>query len=201
MQVSVAITTIASGIETTRRVVREAEFPLTFDLTLPAAKAGSLTTRTDDNTGVATLSAGHGLVTSDVVDVYWSGGYRRGMTATVATNAVTIDGGAGDNLPLANTAVTLSKQVTLPTPAFDGDSCPLWFLNCNTRVSLDLLDDSDVSVQVLEIPAGEAILWIDGQGTTSPIAGNEIGSIVVSNADSSSTTSVLRGTFLYDTTT
>lgn len=200
MLVTIAITTTASGVEQTRRITREAEFPLTFDLSLPAAKAGSLTTRTDDNTGVATLSTGHGIVSSDVVDVYWSGGYRRGMTATVSGNLVTVDGGAGSILPVQTTAVTVSKQVVLPTPTFDGDLTPLWFLNCNTRCALALRDDSAADIDDFEIPAGEAIFWINNMGTTSPIAGNMVGSIVVSNADSSNTASVLRGSFLYDPT-
>ena len=69
---------------------------------LPAAKAGTLSARTDDNTGVVTLAAGHGLEVGDVVDVYWSGSgnYRYGMDVTVVDgNDVTVDGGAGaDNL-------------------------------------------------------------------------------------------------------
>lgn len=71
------------------------------------ALSAQLTTRTDDNTGVATALTGHGIENSDVVDVYWLGGCRLGMAATVATNAVTLDGGSGDALPIQDTAVIL----------------------------------------------------------------------------------------------
>ena len=86
-----------------------------------AAKTGSLSTRTDDNTGVATLSTGHGILTNDVVDVYWDGGVRFGMLATVSGNAVSLDGGAGDNLPAQDTAVTVVKQTPIEVN-FDGDT-------------------------------------------------------------------------------
>jgi len=69
--------------------------------------SAQITTRTDDNTGVATALTGHGIDSTDVVDVYWLGGFRLGMVATVDTNAVTIEGGSGDPLPLDNTAVIL----------------------------------------------------------------------------------------------
>src|SRR5689334_13440236 len=76
--------------------------------TVPAAvQGGTLTGRTDNDTGIVTMPAGHGFVTSDKVDIYWNVagvlGSRSGMTATVAGNAVTVDGGQGDNLPVLNT--------------------------------------------------------------------------------------------------
>lgn len=79
--------------------------------TMGAAKSGTLTTRTDDNTGTLTMSSGHGITTGAVLDVYWTESgvskSRAGMTVgTVATNSVPIDGGTGDNLPAAQTAVT-----------------------------------------------------------------------------------------------
>lgn len=74
--------------------------------TVPAAKSGSLTTRTDNDTGVVAFATGHGFLTGDLIDLFWSGGQRRAMTATVAGDNVTLDGGSGDDLPAAATAVT-----------------------------------------------------------------------------------------------
>lgn len=84
-----------------------------FVLTAPAALAGTLTTRTDNDTGVVTLGSGHGLTTSDLVDVYWAnGGKRRGLTITATdSTTITVDAGVGDNLPTADTAVTAGKVV------------------------------------------------------------------------------------------
>ena len=99
-----------------------------YEIDLPAlvaAQVGSLTTRTDDNTGVGTLSTGHGLVTNDVVDVYWSGGVRYGMVATRSVNAITVDGGAGDVLPAQDTAIAIVKQTAINPLNLDGDNAEI----------------------------------------------------------------------------
>lgn len=92
---------------------------------LVAAQTGTLTTRTDDDTGVATLSTGHGITTGMVVDVYWSGGVRYGMDATVSVNAVTVDGGAGDVLPSQDDPVTVVEQVEINPLNLDGDNAKI----------------------------------------------------------------------------
>lgn len=77
------------------------------DMTIAAAKTGTLSTRTDDNTGTLTMEASHGITTGARLDLYWSGGSRRGITVgTVSGTSVPIDLGAGDNLPAQATAVT-----------------------------------------------------------------------------------------------
>jgi len=43
---------------------------IAIDPALAAAKAGTLTTRTDADTGEVTCEAGHGFAQFDVVDVY-----------------------------------------------------------------------------------------------------------------------------------
>lgn len=82
--------------------------------TLPAAVAGVLSTRTDANTGIVTVTA-HSLLTSDTAVVSWLAGgvrtYRYNVDITAVTSTtVSIDLGAGSDLPTATTAVTISKQ-------------------------------------------------------------------------------------------
>lgn len=97
------------------------EVPIAGEWTVPKGYAGTLDTRTDDDTGVVGLSAGHGIVNGTTVDVYWTGGARYGMSATVAANNVTIDGGAGDVLPSSTTAMIVSTQLSIDIN-FDGDN-------------------------------------------------------------------------------
>lgn len=175
--------------------------PVTFDhpnpyiITVPAGKAGSLTTRTDDNTGVATLSTGHGLATSDVVDVYWSGGVRYGMTATVATNAVTVDGGAGDVLPAQDTAVVLCEQVAV-TCNIDGDNIELIgvLLKCDgdsaAKGHVDFLDSGNAQIHETDLvrydQAGGFNHVADiANGDTNNYTGNPITQAKCSNGSSS----------------
>jgi hypothetical protein len=97
--------------------VRTADGTVDVSPTLQPGKAGTLSTRTDDDTGVITATA-HGLSVSDVVDVYWSGGRRYGMivSSVADANNVTVgtaggDVGAGDAFPIATTAVVITERV------------------------------------------------------------------------------------------
>ncbi len=80
---------------------------------VPIAYAGTLTGRTDNDTGIVTTTNAPAIVTSDKVDVYWSGGQRRNMTATVSGNAVTVDLGGGTNLPVLTTACVVVKATVV----------------------------------------------------------------------------------------
>ena len=110
------------GVNIARGVPRTGDHPNPYEVTLPAGKAGTLSTRTDNDTGVATVASGHGITTSDKVDVYWSGGMRYGMSVTATTSTtISVDAGAGDNFPVAATAIVVTKQVSVNT-AIDGDN-------------------------------------------------------------------------------
>lgn len=92
-------------------------------ITLALAKAGTLTTRTDNDTGTITSTA-HGYAVNDIVDVYWSGAgnVRYGMTVTSVPTADTFvaDGGAGENLPAQASALTVAEQQII-TAVITGD--------------------------------------------------------------------------------
>ncbi len=187
-----------AGLTITGSVPRSADGGLTREIPLPAGTAGTLTTRTDDDTGVATLEAGHGLSTSDVVDVYWSGGMRYGMTATVAGNAITVDLGAGDNLPAEDTAMVVTLQVQI-TADIDGDEVQLIVAGCDQRCHLDFQDSGTASLAAVDIAAGEMWDWAADQAIANPLTGNATADIYASNG-SSSTMATLKVAALFDTT-
>jgi hypothetical protein len=149
-----------------------------------SAQTGSLTTRTDDNTGVATLSTGHGLLTNDVVDVYWSGGIRFGMVATVSGNAVSLEGGAGDNQPAQDTPCTVVKQTAIEVN-FDGDTLEIigiFYRNTadtGAKAHLDLQDAGDASIEEVDLVhekanGGCSKIWNIEGGDTNVFSGNRI---------------------------
>lgn len=163
------------------------ESSLAFTKTVPAilaAQTGTLTTRTDDDTGVATLSTGHGIETGDVVDVYFAAGVRYGMDATVATNAVTVDGGAGDALPTQDDAVTVVLQLDWEIN-FDGDDAQIIGVlyrnssDTGAKGSLDLQDTDSASIEALDLVHETANGGLDNitnisAGDTNVYAGNRI---------------------------
>jgi putative lipase involved disintegration of autophagic bodies len=163
---------------------------------LAAAKAGSLTTRTSNTVGEITALAGHGIVTGDVIDVYWTGGSRRGVTVgTVATNALPITGGSGDNLPVASTSVTFSKRET-DDFGFDGDDVAGIVVYCQkgSTVVFALSGGTEAFARVLG--DGGVYTWYPGNGTANPLAGAAVANLLLSQASTLAAQTVYVGVLL-----
>lgn len=147
---------------------------------LVKAQSGTLGTRTDNDTGVVTCGAGHGIETGDKVMVFWTDtGVRKSRTdmdATVDGTAVTIDGGDGDNLPDQDSTVLVSVQTDLAA-AFDGDNMEAIAATCSRDATVVFYDSGDAVLLKQELYAGNAWVWQDGQGTTTPITGNAVAKI------------------------
>lgn len=181
---TVQIVAQIGDVSITQTISRDYEGSRTDQGTLPAGNAGSLTTRTDANTGVATLSEGHGIETADQVDVFWSGGSRYGMEATVSVNDVTIDGGGGDDLPAEATALVVTKRVPIDV-AFDGDDLKLLVMGCaEARIRVTFEDSGGSALMSRDLPAGEPWFWAADMGVTNPLAGGAVASIQAANGNS-----------------
>lgn len=147
---------------------------------LPACKTGTLTTRTSNSVGEITGQAGHGIATGNIIDVYWSGGSRRGVTVgTVATNAIPITGGTGDNLPIATTTLTITKRET-DLFGFSGDDVVGIFIYAQQKsiITFNLSGGTEAFTRVL--PAGAVYTWVLANGDTNPLAGAAIDNLVLS---------------------
>lgn len=164
-----------------------------FEETLAAAKGGTLTVRTDDDTGTLTMDSGHGILTGNRLDVYWTNtdgtvGARRGMTVgTVATNSVPIDGGLGDNLPLAATSMRamVPKEVAFPLTGNDVKSVMVNGQRAGS--SFVFTTSGNVAVYGNTIrTAGGSSIWYDGSGVTNPMAGQTVTKVFVSHGDTAS---------------
>jgi hypothetical protein len=150
---------------------------------LVAAQTGTLTTRTNNTDGVCTLDTGHGIVTGKV-DVYWATGVRYGVDAVRDVNAITISGGAGDNLPTEDDPVT----VVIPTVIevnFDGDTLEIigiFYRNTSdtgAKAHLSLIDAGDAIIKELDLVhetanGGLNNDWNIEGGDTNVFTGNRI---------------------------
>lgn len=199
---SLKVTGTIGGIAFNGALTREASSLLTFNETIPAAKSGTLTTRTDNSNGVITMSSGHGIVTGNVINIYWTGGSRKGITASVSTNALTVTGGSGDNLPTANTAIRVAKVITLDVD-FTIDILQMTVLQSNKDdVELKFYDiDSPSNLHTtIGLAASEAYTWAAGTNApTNPFETVDdfpIGSVTVANPNTVDAN--LRMAFLLD---
>jgi hypothetical protein len=162
------------------------------DNPLPAAKVGQLTTRTDNTTGTLTMAAGHGIVTANRLDVYWTNvdgtkGRRYGVVVgTVATNSVPISGGSGDNLPPNLTAVTAQVPVAVTEFTLTGNSALAIIVAASNGGVLVFREASADALAVSLIAGQPGVYTWDGTGT-NPVATKAIVSVLMSQPDANDT--------------
>jgi len=166
-----------AGINISSTITRTKEGQQSVEPSLPAGKTGTLSTRTDDNTGVVTAESGHGITISDTVDVYWTGGVRYGMSVTnVATDDVTVDLGDGDVLPDQDTAVIITPRVEVDID-FTGDNVEMFAALCDKRAYIEFTTEGDANITESELLAGEAWSWHNNSGVTNPFASAVVGKV------------------------
>lgn len=152
-----------------------------------AAKSGTLTTRTDNNTGTLTMSTGHGITTGARLDLYWSGGQRRGMTVgTVATNSVPIDLGAGDNLPIATTAI-IAAVPREEVFGLDGDTAVVIGAYAGARGQVVFAESDNTESYAAIFDAAGGWWWDENGDSTNPLASADVAKVFLSHADTTST--------------
>ena len=158
---------------------------------IPAGNPGTLGTRTDDNTGIATLSAGHGIESADKVDVYWSAGCRYGMTATVDGVSVSVDGGAGANLPLAETVIVVSKQIEFACEV-SGAAVAFVYAYADQKCHFGFLAAQDASVSQWTLRHNGVLPWDEDWEYANPLGSSVVEKLVVSNGSTTAGTFYLQ---------
>lgn len=172
------------------------DLALPLEVSVPAAKAvTSLSTRTDSDTGVLTVAAGHGVTTSDLVDFYWTGGMRRGMTVTATTSTtISIDGGTGDNLPVATTpgvvCIVVSKDFVFE---YANVSVLAAASDSTAQAAVSFVTSAPAENLGWHMPtAGQARHWISGNGESNPLSANIV-TCRMSHADTTAARNVRVG--------
>jgi len=179
----------AGGVSINKAVQISGDGAIGYEISLPVAYVGQLTTRTDDETGTLTMSGGHGITTGAIIDIYWATGARYGvLVGTVSVNSVPIgadNAGTGDVLPTNLTAITAAVQVPANV-AIDGDNLKVLVLCLDTseaagKGQVDFLSDAPASIEQFDLTANRPRAFDIEGGATNPFAGDPIVSLVASN--------------------
>jgi hypothetical protein len=161
------------------------------DENLPAALACTLSTRTDADTGVLTFTTDPGLTVGQRVDVYWAGGCRRGMKVSSISGSgpylVTIgtgsgDVGAGDNLPVVTTVMSVGKPVSVEF-LFTGNNAVALVASAAAAAVIVLTDASDVELTKFVFLAAGADQWNNTMSSPNPVAGDAVAKVYLSHGD------------------
>lgn len=199
---SIAIAGAGSSIS--KALVRTTDGVDAREIALPPGLAGTLSTRTDNDTGVLTVATGHGVTTSNTVDVFWAGGRRYGVTVTATTaTTISIDVGSGDNLPVVTTAIVVAPQVQI-NATIDGDAASIIGLSLeyanpsSTAVGhADFQDVSNATVTQQNLVANSPKSWDIAGGDTNAFTGNVIQRVMAANGsatDGIATLKIIWGT-------
>ena len=150
---------------------------------LPAAVAGTLTTRTSATAGIITVVDGTAYTIGDTVGVWWAAGVAvtGDVTAQNATT-VTIDSFTGDALPVQDTAIVLA---TLPETAIvndktvEGNSVVAMSVKAAAGgpLSVRFVDAAAAAIQTVSLPASGCWVGRDDNGTLSAFAGDVISEV------------------------
>lgn len=170
------------GTRTLQKTITETfDHPNTYEeIPLAAGKAASDWVKTDANTAACNLASGHGY-TSGKADVYWTAGMRYDVDMTVSDNALTLDGGVGDDFPeSASTDVIVCKVQQINT-AIDGDSAKLFVINSTQRGSVYFEDAVGDSILQIDLVADNPYIWNSTSGQTNPLTGDPITVCYASN--------------------
>ena len=133
------------GITIQRAVTRTVDHPNPYQVVLPLAHVASAWVKTDADTAACNVPTGHGIVSADLVDCYWTGGQRLNVVATVTVDALALEGGAGTDFPAtANATVKVAHQ-TLVNTNIDGDACAI------VAILLEYADPASASVGHLKM--------------------------------------------------
>jgi hypothetical protein len=160
-------------------------------VTVPAAEDGVLTTRTNDTVGTVTMDqSDHTIQTGDRVDLYWTGGQRRGVVVgTVTAVSVPISGGAGDNLPLAASDISVAPTVELDMNV-EGDNVitALAYLVGGGQVVFADIEASETEIAVWFLGTGRTKTWDNQDGDDNPFTGSVIGRVWLSQKSATAST-------------
>jgi len=159
--------------------VFSADYPTAafLDQTLPVGVTGSLTTRTDDNTGTVTMtSVSHGIATGNRVSVSWLNTTTglievqyKVTVGTVAGTSVPIDLGLGVNLPVATTAVVVAREVVYDLLS-ELDTLKLVAVTAALPAQVVLENAGGTVGFVATIQAADkAYIWTTNSGITIPV--------------------------------
>jgi len=190
-----AVSVSGSGLSMQSAINRTGSASVGLVESLPAAKTGTLTTRTDNTDGTLTMAASHGITTADVINLHWTvggvAGVRYGVVVgTVATNEVPISGGAGDNLPAEASAITATLRTTANV-LIDGDNTKLIAVELKTTDTslrtaghVSFRDAANDLITELDLVTNVPRVYDLEGGDSNPFTGDVITYIQASNANS-----------------
>jgi hypothetical protein len=184
----------AGGVSIQQSVLRSGDGPIALQTTLAAGKTCTNWVKTDANTAACDLPGGHGYTNGNFT-CFWTESsvqkVRYNVPGTISTNALSLDGGAGDDFPVNGTSVVVCK-VTVANILIDGDNAEIVGVcaestdSASTSVAHVLFEDaSNDDIAALTLEANEPRIYDIEGGDSNVFTGDIITSAVLANGSAS----------------
>lgn len=185
----------AGGVSIQQTIQRSSDGPIALETSLAAGKTVTSWVKTDANTAACDLPAGHGYANGNF-DVFWSSGgvnyARYGVAGTITTNALALDGGAGDDFPAsATTGVVVCRQ-TQANLLVDGDNLKILAVvvestdpNSTSTASVMFEDAAGDTIAQLDLVANKPQVFDVAGGSSNPFTGDVITNLLMGNGSAS----------------
>lgn len=143
--------------------------------TVPMAQPGQLTIRGGNTAGTVTMTnSGHGIITGQRVDIYWTGGACYGATVgTVSGTAVPIASvSGGDVLPALNALVVIGIATKATINIVGNNLTCLACGGAGAARSYFVFQEVDASTDdfAAKVLAGDVFIWYVGCNYINPLA-------------------------------
>lgn len=170
---------------------RTADHPNPYEITLPVGLTVTSWSKTDANTAGCNLPGGHGYANGNF-DCRWVEASvpkaRYGVPGTISTNALSLDGGTGDDFPATSTTgIIVTRQVRIET-AINGDEVEIAAIKAEyvnpsstAKARVQFNDVADAAVAEFLLTANKGRYFDIGGGDDNPFTGNPITYSVASN--------------------
>lgn len=187
MSSTLSFQTIVSGIISTGGIKSDSDdaSEIVSPDSVLAAQPATLTTRTGDRAGTLTMTnAGHGIITGQRIDFYWTGGSCFGVIAgTVSGTSIpfTIVQG-GDILPATGTAITVGICKSVAFELAGDNITALVCSKATAAVRCYFVFTELLGVLALAVlnQAGSVYVWDGTTKATGPVGSGPVGSASIS---------------------
>jgi len=174
-----------AGVSISGSINRTADGFIAVEPTVNTAKAISSWVKDDADTAAGNLAPGHGW-SNGQGDVYWTGGRRYDVGITISTDAVTFEGGSGDDFPASANATVVLAMHQQVNQIIDGDLLEFLTIcfestssNSTARGHVHAETTADAVIADLDFDANEPRVWDIDAGQTNTFTGNVITKLFV----------------------
>lgn len=184
---TVAVVASVAGVAINETVTETGDNAQVFEVSMPAGKVVTSWVKSDADTAACVLPGSHGYSDGKFA-CFWDGGRRYDVDGTIVTNALSLDGGVGDDFPDSATVGVVVCPPQEVNAAIDGDALQLLALVADQAASVYCEDADGDSIGEFELTADLPYVYYQSSGVATPLTGDPVTTLWVANGSATAGT-------------